>query len=75
MSFAGLSKPEDRANVIAYLKANGGGPEYPAPVVAEEPAAEGEGIEPVEAEGAEAAGAMAADEPVDTANTGATANP
>lgn len=31
MSFAGLSKPEDRANVIAYMKANGGGPEFPAP--------------------------------------------
>lgn len=31
MSFAGLSKPEDRANVIAYLKANGGGPDFPAP--------------------------------------------
>ena len=30
MSFAGLSKPEDRANVIAYLKANGGGPDFPA---------------------------------------------
>ncbi|MXO59816.1 c-type cytochrome [Altererythrobacter salegens] len=34
MSFAGLSKPEDRANVIAYLKANGGGPDYPAPAAA-----------------------------------------
>ena len=31
MSFAGLSKPEDRANIIAFLKANGGGPEFPAP--------------------------------------------
>jgi cytochrome c len=31
MTFAGLSSGEDRANVIAYLKANGGGPEYPAP--------------------------------------------
>lgn len=34
MSFAGLSKPEDRANMIAYLKANGGGPDYPAPKAA-----------------------------------------
>ena len=34
MSFAGLSKPEDRANVIAYLKANGGGPDFPAPAAA-----------------------------------------
>jgi cytochrome c len=31
MTFAGLSKPEDRANVIAYLKQQGGGPDYPAP--------------------------------------------
>jgi cytochrome c len=27
MTFAGLSSPEDRANVIAYLKQNGGGPD------------------------------------------------
>ncbi|HWK42027.1 MAG TPA: cytochrome c family protein [Croceibacterium sp.] len=38
MSFAGLGKPEDRANLIAYLKAHGGGPDYPAPAAA--PAAE-----------------------------------
>lgn len=31
MTFAGLSKPEDRANVIAYLKQQGGGPDYPPP--------------------------------------------
>ena len=31
MSFAGLSKPEDRANIIAYLKQQGGGPDFPAP--------------------------------------------
>lgn len=67
MSFAGLSKPEDRANVIAFLKANGGGPDYPAPVAPE--AEEGaEGADPaVEGEApseAEAAGATAADEPV-----------
>ena len=37
MSFAGLSSAEDRANVILYLLANGGGPELPAPD-AEEPA-------------------------------------
>ena len=45
MSFAGLSSPEDRANVIAYLKANGGGPDYPAPAApaAEEVAAAAEG--------------------------------
>src|SRR6478736_3841755 len=31
MTFAGLSSGEDRANVIAYLKQQGGGPDYPAP--------------------------------------------
>ena len=40
MSFAGLSKPEDRANVIAYMKANGGGPPFPEPVAPVDPAAE-----------------------------------
>jgi cytochrome c len=31
MTFAGLSDPKDRANVIAYLKQQGGGPPYPPP--------------------------------------------
>ena len=31
MSFAGLSKPEDRANIILFMMANGGGPALPAP--------------------------------------------
>lgn len=31
MSFAGLSSPEDRANVILYLRENGGGPPLPEP--------------------------------------------
>ena len=31
MTFAGLSDPKDRANVIAYLKQQGGGPDFPAP--------------------------------------------
>lgn len=39
MSFAGLSNPEDRANLMAYLEANGGAPPRPAPD-AEEPAEE-----------------------------------
>lgn len=56
MSFAGLSKPEDRAAVMAYLKANGGGPEFPAPVaVPADGAAPVEGAAP--AEGADAPGA------------------
>ena len=73
MSFAGLSKPEDRANVIAYMKANGGGPDYPAPAAPAEPAADapGAGAGPVEGapvDGAEAAGAMSADQPVAAGN-------
>jgi cytochrome c len=62
MSFAGLSKPEDRANVIAYMRSKGGGPEYPAPAAPATPeAAEGEtpaggigggALDPVQAVGA-----------------------
>lgn len=37
MSFAGLSKAEDRANLMAYMKSMGGGPDFPAPAA---PAAE-----------------------------------
>lgn len=66
MSFAGLSKPEDRANIIAYLNAQGSN--LPLPEVVE-PATEGEEIEgiietsekpPVSAtpEGADAADAL-----------------
>ena len=40
MTFAGLGNPEDRANLLAFLKANGGGPDFPAP--AAPAAAEGE---------------------------------
>jgi len=40
MTFAGLGKAEDRANLLAFLKANGGGPDFPAP--AAPAAAEGE---------------------------------
>lgn len=31
MTFAGLSSGQDRANVIAYLKQQGGGPDFPKP--------------------------------------------
>ncbi|MGB7372703.1 c-type cytochrome [Pontixanthobacter sp.] len=51
MSFAGLGKPEDRANVILYMLANGGGPELPEVVAAPE-AADAE--EPIDAEMASA---------------------
>ena len=75
MSFAGLSKAEDRANVILYLMENGGGPPLPEPVAEggdDETAAEnadnpGEGpgaVEGAEAGEAESAGAMAGDQPV-----------
>ena len=69
MSFAGLSNGQDRANIILYLKQQGGGPELPTPEAAA-PAAEGaEGAAagdptatagPAEKPGAEAAGAVAA---------------
>ena len=71
MSFAGLGKVEDRANVILYMLENGGGPPLPTP---EPEAAEGEEIDgagegPGVTEGADAgdvesAGAMSADQPV-----------
>ena len=68
MTFAGLSNPQDRANVIAYLHANGGGPAFPAPVEAVAPEAgapeSGEGVPEPEAADAAAAGAVAADQPV-----------
>ena len=72
MSFAGLSKPEDRANVIAYMKANGGGPDFPAPAApaaADAAAAEAPGAGPGPVAGApvgeaEAAGGASADQPV-----------
>ncbi|MBX7528537.1 c-type cytochrome [Qipengyuania vesicularis] len=67
MSFAGLSKIEDRANVMEFMATYGGAPAKPEYVPAAEegadPAVAGE--EPSEAE---AAGAMGADEPVAAAN-------
>ncbi|MCB2087863.1 MAG: cytochrome c family protein [Sphingomonadaceae bacterium] len=57
MSFAGLSKPEDRANIMLYLLANGGGPALPTPE-----AAPAEGEADAAPEGAEAAGEVAAAE-------------
>jgi cytochrome c len=56
MSFAGLSKPEDRAAVMVYMESLGGAPARPEPAVAEEAPAEeaaAEGEAP-EAEAAEA---------------------
>ena len=82
MSFAGLSSPEDRANVMEYLASQGGAPAKPAPAAPE--AAEGEEVDgPGEGPGvvegapsgeAEAAGAMGADQPVPSQGGGATLN-
>ncbi|MGB3166596.1 MAG: c-type cytochrome [Alteraurantiacibacter sp.] len=58
MSFAGLGSAEDRANVILYLRANGGGPDLPTP----EAAPEGEDGETTDAPG-EGPGAVAGEEP------------
>lgn len=79
MSFAGLSKAEDRANLMLYLESMGGAPAKPAPVAAEEPAEGEEGAAGEEVDGAgegpgateganpdavEAAGAMGDEQPV-----------
>ncbi|RGP41384.1 Cytochrome c like protein [Altererythrobacter insulae] len=57
MSFAGLSDPEDRANVMVYMESFGGAPARPEPVVIEEEVAEepaGEEAAEETAEGVEA---------------------
>jgi cytochrome c len=77
MTFAGLSSGEDRANVIAYLKQQGGGPEYPAPAAPAAGAAKsdaaaagaadanpGPGPSGAPAGGPDAAGAAAQPQPV-----------
>jgi cytochrome c len=66
MSFAGLGDPQERANVILYMLANGGGPALPTPE-AEAPAEGATDTAPVDGEAttdAEAAGAVSADQPV-----------
>lgn len=80
MSFAGLGKPEDRAAVMAYLKASGGGPDFPAPVAPETEApaeaVDGAAAAPVPGEAttdAEAAGATSTEVPPGTVQP-ATAN-
>ncbi|GFM28172.1 cytochrome c family protein [Novosphingobium sp. PY1] len=54
MTFAGLSKPEDRANLIAYLNTQGSNLPLPTPPAADEAPAEGDAAA-APAEGAEAA--------------------
>lgn len=76
MSFAGLSSPEDRANVMEYLATFGGAPAKPAPAApepAEDIAADAPGagqgpVEGAEAGAAEAAAGMGADQPVPADN-------
>lgn len=76
MSFAGLSSPEDRANVMEYLATFGGAPAKPEPVAAEpEEGAEGEApgagegpVEGAEAGAVESATGMSADQPVPAEN-------
>lgn len=70
MSFAGLSKPEDRAAIMAWLKANGGGPDFPAPKAAAPPAADGAAPADPATPGA-AASAQAGPGPVEGAPAGA----
>lgn len=63
MTFAGLSKPEDRANLIVYLNSQGSNlplPAAPAAAAAEAPAAEGAAAAPAATEGAAAAASEAA---------------
>ncbi len=63
MSFAGLSKAEDRANLMLFLEANGGAPAKPAPAAVEAPAEEGLAAEETAAElGGEAEAETAAAE-------------
>ena len=78
MSFAGLSKPEDRANVIMYLHSMGGGPPLPEPPAPDAGAAGGadaaapdQGPGAVEGETekpAEQVGAMGGNQPVASQN-------
>ncbi len=65
MSFAGLSNPEERANVIAYMNSMGSNLPLPEVQVAEPEAAEGgEAVAEAVADPAAAAGAVSAAEPV-----------
>jgi cytochrome c len=67
MTFAGLGSAEDRANVILYMRENGGGPALPEPPAAEpaEGDAADDGAGPATEPGADAAGATAMPEPAD----------
>jgi cytochrome c len=59
MTFAGLGKPEDRANVILYMLQNGGGPPLPPPPAAAPAEGDAAAVDAAAAPAAEA-GAVAA---------------
>jgi len=65
MTFAGLSDGQKRANLILFLRENGGGPALPEPTAAEPPEADAaaDGAGPAAAPGADAAGAVAQPDP------------
>jgi cytochrome c len=79
MSFAGLSNGQDRANIILYMKQQGGGPPLPTPEAAAPAAGEAADAAaagdqtatagPAEKPGADAAGAVAAPAADGPANT------
>jgi cytochrome c len=73
MTFAGLGSAEDRANVMLFLRENGGGPALPDPPAAAEGAEAGEtgSAGPAEEAGQESAGAVAAEQPEDDAPSAA----
>ena len=71
MSFAGLSDPQARANIILYLRENGGGPALPEPAAAPAPEGADAAAGPEETAGQEAAGAVAAEQPEDDAPSAA----
>jgi len=73
MSFPGLSSPEDRANIILYLNAQGSNLPLPAPEAA--PAAEGDAAGPPAATSGDAAGAAEASEKPGAAAAGAANQP
>lgn len=60
MTFAGLGKPEDRANLLVYLNSQGGTLTIPAAGAAPAPAKEGEAAAPAGAEAAKPGEAPAA---------------
>lgn len=74
MSFAGLSNPEERANVLLYLREMGGGPALPEPPAAADPAADVEAVQDAGDAGVVASDAMGQANPEVADQTGAVGN-